>query len=345
MGRPKGATKGGKLKDIVKQIPQGSKSGKKTIFDDDEDDELDNIPGDVDDIFAAKKAAKQAAKNDTIIPSKGKVVKKTTRSSKRNLDEIDSNEEEDSDNNNGDLDEDNSEQDNGNEDGDDGLDDYEDDDNFGVNDEDIEGMGNFMNEYDEDEDADDEGLEEYNDDEDDEDSPEVVKGDTDEVLAMKQWHEQLVASTGNKNLKKQKKDNKIDIAKSSSTKIISDEDEIDADLLNALDEFDDNNAYSEEDSEEENENNNDDEEDINELENILNSKNKIDKNSNRTKSIGNIEVTVLDSSSELDPLSMFKMSKSAIDFTKSISDKQQRVRYSSFTGAKKAGPSKKFRSR
>lgn len=339
MGRPKGTTKGGKVLDIVKQIPKG-KSGKKTIFNDDEDDELDNIPGDVDDIFAAKKAAKKTVKNNTIIQAKGKnVVKKATRSSKRNLDEIDSNEEEDSDDNNQDLKEDNSEQEEENKG--DNDDDYEDDDNFGVNDEDIDDMGNFMNEYDEEEDAEDLNGDS---DEDNEDAPEIVKGDTDEILAMKLWHEQLVASTGNKKSKKQKKDNKIDIATSSSKKIISEEDEIDADLLNALDEFDDNNSYSNEDSEEE-ENDNDNDEDKNELENILNSKIKIDKNANRSRLIGNIEVTVLDSNTELDPLSMFKMSKSAIDFTKTINDKQQRVRYASFVGAKKAGPSKKFRSR
>ena len=170
----------------------------------------------------------------------------------------------------------------------------------------------------------------------DDEAPEEVRADTEEVRKLREWHEQLVLGKDAK--KKKRGSSSIRSSSSSDSKTKTGEltvgsgskydREIDPSVLEEVDE------EGEEEEEEEEEGEEEGEQEV---------YGRIDKHSRKSRRIDNVLVTVLDEQRLADPFSTFKPHKEAERFLgETLQRVEGRVRYARFAAGKSGGPAIKF---
>jgi len=154
---------------------------------------------------------------------------------------------------------------------------------------------------------------------DDEAPEEISTKDNDDIRRLKEWHESLVTGNSKTKKRKAKKETSVKVDPSAA---------LDLSVLEAYTQYNDANIS-------------DDASDDIEASGKQDSRKKIDKTA-RSKQVGNLQVTYIDPKSN-DPFAVYKVSSSALEFTKVIKDQQPRVSYAVFRAQKRGGPSKVFK--
>jgi hypothetical protein len=161
-----------------------------------------------------------------------------------------------------------------------------------------------------------------------EEEPEEVRGDSAEVLKMRQLHEVMEMAMMNK---KRKRDSLFKIVEAEKKRVALEQMEHEQDR-----ELDSSVLDPEEEEEEE-------EEEESEEEEVEVGGWKIDTTRSNSRKIGSLEVQVL-AEDPLDPLRAFSVSQAATQFKSNAAAKNPRVKYANFVAQKKkaGGPSKTF---
>jgi hypothetical protein len=156
---------------------------------------------------------------------------------------------------------------------------------------------------------------------DDDGAPEEFTKADEKIKKLQKDHEETAEVKKSKPKTKKRRREKPEAIEEPSA-----EELLDADLLDAFDEF--NQAKAEEAEHQEK---------ASKI--VITKKPKEEKLPNK-KNIGNIEVSVLDS--YMDPTSIYKIPDTALDFASKMTSSQPRVRYAVYAGQKKIGAAKKF---
>ena len=151
-------------------------------------------------------------------------------------------------------------------------------------------------------------------DDDDDEAPEVVLSSADEIKRLRQLHEEMMLPVA----KKAKKLRKTNAVSSSSVQPNSNE-ELDASILEALDDADGMDETDEEDDQQPR-------------------KEKINKEARKSRRIGNIEVSILTKKDNI--IAAFDVPKTALEFTATRDTRHTRTKFASFRSQRKLSPSK-----